>query len=86
MPSFAQAGTCAPSGRFALERVLFALAATLTLASAALAAAVSTWLVVVTAFEGVDQLLLASVGGCLAALTLSRAFGLESLAGQRGLR
>ena len=82
MSTFAQAATRAPSSRWALERVLFALAGTLTLASAALAAAVSPWFLVLTAFTGVNQLVFSSVGGCAASLILSRLFGLESLAGQ----
>ena len=82
MSTVAKAATCAPSSRWALERVLFALAGTLTLASAALAAAVSPWFLVLTAFTGVNQLVFASVGGCPASLILSRLFGLQSLASQ----
>jgi hypothetical protein len=37
-----------------LERVLFALAGTVTLLSAALAAAVSPWFLLLTAFVGVN--------------------------------
>jgi len=80
MSASVEAATCAPSRRWALERVLFALAGTLTLASAALAAAVSPWFLVLTAFVAVNQLMFASVGACPASLILSRVFGLESLA------
>ena len=41
--------------RLALERVLFALAGTVTLLSAALAALVSPWFLLLTAFVGVNR-------------------------------
>lgn len=61
-----------------LERVLFAMAGTVTLVSAALAAAVSPWFLLLTAFVGVSQWLYVTVGSCPASLVLTRAFGLES--------
>ena len=61
-----------------LERVLFALAATMTLLSAALTAIVSGWFVLLTAFVGIDQRLYVSVGACPASIVLRRAFGLRS--------
>lgn len=82
MSTVAKAATCAPASRWALERVLFALAGTLTLTSAALAAAISPWFLLLTAFIAVNQLLFAAVGGCPASLILTRLFGLESLARQ----
>jgi len=45
----------APSRKWPLERVLFALAGTVTLASVVLAAAVSPWFLLLTAFVGVNQ-------------------------------
>ena len=45
--------TCATIG-WPLERALFAMAGTVTLLSAALAAAVSPWFLVLTAFVGVS--------------------------------
>jgi hypothetical protein len=61
-----------------LERVLFALAGTVTLASAALAALISPWFLLLTAFVGVNQWLYVTAGACPASLILERAFGLRS--------
>jgi fatty acid desaturase len=86
MSSVAKAATCTPSGRWALERVLFALAGTLTLTSAAMAVAVSPWFLLLAAFVAVNQLLFASVGACPASLVLSRLFGLQSAAARGASR
>jgi hypothetical protein len=56
-----------------LERILFALAGTMTLASAALAIVISPWFLLLTAFVGVNQWLYVVVGGCPASLVLARA-------------
>ncbi|MGA2929154.1 MAG: DUF2892 domain-containing protein [Solirubrobacteraceae bacterium] len=64
--------------RWPLELVLFALAATITLASAALAATVSTWLLLLTAFVGANQWLYALVGACPASVVPRRALHLRS--------
>ncbi len=61
-----------------LERMLFALAGTVTLLSAALAAAVSPWFLLLTAFVGVNQWLFVAVGACPASVLLSRLFGLAA--------
>lgn len=61
-----------------LERVLFALAGTMTLLSAALAALFSPWFLLLTAFVGVNQWLYVVFGACPASLILRRAFGLRS--------
>ncbi len=63
--------------RWPLERLLFALAGTLTLASAALAALVSPWFLVLAAFVGLNQWLFAGVGACPASITLERGLGVE---------
>ena len=55
-----------------LERVLFAMAGTVTLVSAALAAFVSPWFLVLTAFVGVNQWLYVLFGACPASLVLTR--------------
>lgn len=69
--------SCAVTPRgWPLERVLFALAGTMTLVSALLAAAVSPWFLVLTAFVGVSQWLYVAVGACPASLLLVRVFGL----------
>ena len=69
-----------PSSRrgWRLERVLFALAGTMTLVSAALAALVSPWFLMLTAFVGVNQWLYVAVGACPASLLLTRLFGLRA--------
>jgi hypothetical protein len=61
-----------------LERPLFALAGTVVLLSAALAAVVSPWFLLLTAFVGVNQWLYVAVGACPASLVLKRVFGLRS--------
>jgi len=53
-----------PSRKWTLERVLFALAGTVTLVSAALAAIVSPWFLRLTAFVGANQWLYAIAGTC----------------------
>lgn len=64
--------------RWPLERVLFALAGTVTLLSAALAATVSKWFLVLTAFVGINQWLYVVAGACPASIALRRACGLRS--------
>ena len=64
-------------GGRSLERVLFALAGTLTLASAALAVLVSPWFLLVAAFVGLNQWLFAGVGACPASIALERVLGVE---------
>jgi hypothetical protein len=61
-----------------LERVLFALAGTMTLLSAALAALASPWFLVLTAFVGVNQWLYVLAGACPASIVLRRACRLRS--------
>lgn len=65
------------SRRWPLERVLFALAGSVTLASALLAALVSPWFLLLAAFVGLNQWLFAAVGACPASLALERLTGLE---------
>ena len=69
---------CASTHRWPLERVLFALAGTMTLLSAALAAAVTPWFLLLTAFVGVNQWLYVLAGACPASLVLKRLAGLRS--------
>ena len=61
-----------------LERVLFALAGTVTLVSALLAATVSPWFLLLTAFAGVNQWLYVLFGACPASIVLGRACHLRS--------
>ncbi len=67
-----------PSPRWPLERVLFALAGTMTLLSAGLAAIVSPWFLILTAFVGVNQWLYVLVGACPASIVLRRTCALRS--------
>ncbi len=71
--------SCARGG-WPLERALFALAGTVTLTSALLAATVSLWFLLLTAFVGVSQWLYVVFGACPASLVLSRVFALRSAA------
>jgi ABC-type transport system involved in cytochrome bd biosynthesis fused ATPase/permease subunit len=64
--------------RWPLERVLFALAGTVTLLSALLAATVSPWFLALTAFVGVNQWLYVLAGNCPASIVLRRACQLRS--------
>jgi hypothetical protein len=73
--------SCDWSGRWPLERVLFALAGSMTLASAALALLVTPWFLVLTAFVGVNQWLYVAIGACPASLALQRWFGRRSAYG-----
>lgn len=59
-------------GRWPLERVLFAMAGTVTLVSIALAVLVSPWFLLLTAFVGVNQWLYVLAGDCPASLVLRR--------------
>ena len=58
--------------RWPTTRILFLLAGTMTLTSAVLAAAVSPWWLVLTAFVGLNQLLFVAVGFCPASLLIDR--------------
>jgi hypothetical protein len=66
-------------GRWPLERVLFALAGTVTLVSVALVALVSPWFLALTAFVGVNQWLYVTIGACPASVILKRALRLRSV-------
>jgi hypothetical protein len=55
-----------------LERILFAMAGTMTLISALLAALISPWFLMLTAFVGINQWLFVSVGACPASILLKR--------------
>ena len=64
-------------GRWPLERVLFALAGTITLLSLLLAVLVTPWFLLLTVFVGVNQWLFVVVGGCPASVVLQRLVGIE---------
>jgi hypothetical protein len=65
------------SRRWPLERMLFALAGSITLVSVVLAVTVSPWFLLLTAFVGVNQWLFVVTGGCPASLVLERFVGIE---------
>jgi hypothetical protein len=60
------------SPRWPLERVLFAMAGAVTLASALLAATLSPWFLLLAAFVGLSQWAYVAVGDCPASLVLRR--------------
>lgn len=70
--------SCEWRGAWPLERVLFALAGTMTLVSVGLALAVSPWFLTLTAFVGLNQWLYVTVGACPASLIVERALGRRS--------
>ena len=55
-----------------LERTLFALAGTMTLAAVALAAALTPWFLLLAVFVGLNQWLFVLAGDCPASLVLRR--------------
>ena len=58
--------------RWPLERILFAMAGTMALLSALLAATVSPWYLLLTAFVGINQWLYVTLRGCPASIMLKR--------------
>jgi len=64
-------------GSWPIERVLFALAGSMTLLSVLLALLISPWFLTLAAFVGVNQWLFAGAGSCPASLVLERAARLE---------
>lgn len=72
--------TSSPVARrpWTLERVLFAMAGTMALVSAALAAWVSPWFLLITALVGISQWSYVLFGACPASLVLRRVTDLES--------
>ncbi|HTU15227.1 MAG TPA: DUF2892 domain-containing protein [Solirubrobacterales bacterium] len=67
------------SSAWPLERVLFAMAGTVTILSAVLAALVSPWFLLLTAFVGANQWLFVLFGACPASLVLKHLFGLRPI-------
>lgn len=71
-------------GKWPLERVLFAMAGTMTILSAALAAFVTPWFLLLTVFVGLNQWMFVATGACPASLILSRGFGFRSATAEEG--
>ncbi|HQZ37080.1 MAG: hypothetical protein KAY11_03015 [Ilumatobacteraceae bacterium] len=69
--------TQAPPTHWPLERILMAMAGTMSLLSALLAAIVSPWFLLLTAFVGVNQWLYVTLRGCPASIVLKR-FGVAA--------
>ena len=67
-----------PQSRWPLERVLFALAGSMTLLSAGLGALVSKWFLLLAVLVGVNQWLYVLVGACPASIVLRRVCLLRS--------
>ena len=63
-----------------LERVLFAVAGTVTIISVLLAVLLTPWFLALTAFVGVNQLLYVMVGDCPMSIVLRRTCGLGETA------
>ena len=59
-------------GAWPTTRILFALAGTVSLLSATLAAMVSPWFLLLAAFVGLNQLLYVAVGACPVSLLIDR--------------
>ena len=64
-----------------LQRILFLLAGTFTLAGVLLSASVSRWFLLLPALVGANQLLMVFAGWCPASLILAR-FGVADLRAQ----
>ena len=61
-----------------LERILFALAGTMTLLAVLLSATVSPWFLLLAAFVGLNQWLYVAIGACPASLVVARLTGTDS--------
>lgn len=69
----------ARGGKWPLERVLFALAGTVTITSGLLSILVSRWFGLLAALVGVNQWLFVLTGSCPASLVLRRGCRLQSV-------
>jgi Zn-dependent protease len=70
-------GPAKARGLWPLERLLFLMAGTMTLLSALLAAIVSPWFLLLTAFVGLNQLAFVAFGNCPSSWLLQRYGGFE---------
>ena len=64
--------TVDPRAAWPLERILFAMAGTMTLLSALLVVVVSPWFLILTAFVGANQWLYVTLRACPASIVLKR--------------
>lgn len=72
--------SCDNSGRWALERVLFAMAGSVSLVGGLLALLVSPWFALLPVVAGINQWLYVMVGGCPASVLLRRFTSLKPAA------
>jgi hypothetical protein len=79
MSSHAVTGVRAGRGGWPLERVLFAVAGSVTLVSALLVVLVPPWFLLLAVLVGVNQWLYVLVGACPASFALGRLLGLRSV-------
>ena len=61
-----------------LERILFALAGTMTLLAAFLSVTVNPWLLLLAVFVGLNQWLYVALGACPASLVIARITGRQA--------
>ena len=66
-----------PTRTWPLERVLFAMAGSVTLLGALLATVVSPWFLLLVAFVAVNQWIYVATGACPASLVLEKGFGIQ---------
>lgn len=64
--------TTTKASKWPLERVLFAMAGTMSLVSALLVAVVSPWFLILTAFVGLNQWAYVTTRACPASMVLKR--------------
>jgi hypothetical protein len=64
--------TIQTQSKWPLERVLFAMAGTMSLVSALLVAVVSPWFLILTAFVGLNQWAYVTMRACPASMVLKR--------------
>lgn len=72
--------SCDSGGRWALERVLFAMAGSVSLIGGLLALLVSPWFALLPVLAGVNQWMFVLVGGCPASVVLRRFTSLKPAA------
>lgn len=72
--------SCDNSGGWALERVLFAMAGSVSLVGGLLALLVSPWFALLPVVAGINQWLYVMVGGCPASVLLRRFTSLKPAA------
>jgi H+/Cl- antiporter ClcA len=70
--SAAPSTACPTPGSWPTTRILFAMAGTMTLLSAVLAATLTPWFLLLTGFVALNQLTFVALGACPASLVVER--------------